>query len=65
MDELGFYVPSTVFQSFRDDGSCEHERLCAMKRRFMTDWDFPLRILATALHSRMQRIYETSSTDGP
>ena len=20
MDELGFYVPSTVFQSFRDDG---------------------------------------------
>ena len=21
MDELGFYVPSTVFQSFRDDGS--------------------------------------------
>ena len=27
IDELGFYVPSTVFQSFRDDG-----RLCAMKR---------------------------------
>ena len=21
LDELGFYVPSTVFQSFRDDGS--------------------------------------------
>ena len=21
MDELGFYVPSTVFQSFRDDGT--------------------------------------------
>ena len=21
MDELGFYIPSTVFQSFRDDGS--------------------------------------------
>ena len=20
MDELGFYVPSSVFQSFRDDG---------------------------------------------
>ena len=20
MDELGFYIPSTVFQSFRDDG---------------------------------------------
>ena len=20
MDELGFYVPSTIFQSFRDDG---------------------------------------------
>ena len=33
MDELGFYVPSTVFQSFRDDGKGEHERLCAMKRR--------------------------------
>ena len=32
MDELGFYVPSTVFQSFRDDGRM-NERLCAMKRR--------------------------------
>ena len=30
MDDLGFYVPSTVFQSFRDDNlgwtSCFHAR---------------------------------------
>ena len=32
MDELVFYVPSTVFQSFRDDGRV-NVRLCAMKRR--------------------------------
>ena len=25
MDELGFYVPSTVFQSFRDDGMVYNE----------------------------------------
>ena len=25
MDELGFYVPSTVFQSFRDDGRMNNE----------------------------------------
>ena len=32
LDELGFYVPSTVFViSRRWKG--EHERLCAMKRR--------------------------------
>ena len=27
MDELGFYIPSTVFQSFRDDWKGEHERM--------------------------------------
>ena len=26
MDELGFYVPSTVFQSFRDDGRVNMKR---------------------------------------
>ena len=24
MDELGFYVPSTVFQSFRDDNQAQN-----------------------------------------
>ena len=33
MDELGFYIPLTVFQSFRDDGRVNMKRLCAMKRR--------------------------------
>ena len=28
MDELGFYVPSTVFQSFRDDGRWTWKALC-------------------------------------
>ena len=28
MDELGFYVPSTVFQSFRDDGRVNMKALC-------------------------------------
>ena len=28
MDELGFYVPSTVFQSFRDDGRINMKALC-------------------------------------
>ena len=28
MDELGFYVPSTVFQSFRDDGKVNIKALC-------------------------------------
>ena len=32
MDELGFYVPSTVFQSFPDDGRV-YMKGCAMKRR--------------------------------
>ena len=32
MDELGFYVPSTVFVILRR-WKGEHERLCAMKRR--------------------------------
>ena len=35
MDELGFYVPSTVFQSFRDDGRVNMKG-CAMKRRLGT-----------------------------
>ena len=32
MDELEFYIPSTVFQSFRDDGRMNMKG-CAMKRR--------------------------------
>ena len=28
MDELGFYVPSTVFQSFRDDERVNIKALC-------------------------------------
>ena len=32
MDEIGFYVPSTVFQPFRDDGRVNMKRSVAMKR---------------------------------
>ena len=32
MDDLRFYVFSTVFQSYQDDGN-DNERLCAMERR--------------------------------
>ena len=33
MDELGFYVPSIVFQSFRDDGRVNMKGSVQMKRR--------------------------------